>query len=293
MVPNSGTLDSETTSIAVPKPLGTNAPLNSGIVPLLRSAFSIAAIVPLLRTADCTGIPPLLIYCSCGAPRLPHTFTQHNQNTNTTSSHIMPCAAGELCKLADVELIAPNGRACGHECRGGCGGKLHGICSEVEDPDGDSPSHRICHTCISKQRSLSNPAKRKQGQGSQGFVLPGAATKKPRASGATKPRKRLNLGEKLEVLDMSAYDKLSEEPDSDEEEELGDTGEIESAGGRKLVAPPLYTELSGFFGPLEQVAQSAGNTEAGHFLRKAKMSFLAAHAAKPVRQADMRMFLEP
>ena len=103
----------------------------------------------------------------------------------------MPCAAGELCKLADVELIAPNGRACGHECRGGCGGKLHGICSEVEDPDGDSPTHRICHTCISK-RSLSNPAKCKRGQGSQGFVLPGAATKKSRASGATKPRKRLN-----------------------------------------------------------------------------------------------------
>ena len=50
MVPNSGTLNSETPSIAVPKSLGTNAPLNSGIVPLLRSAFSIAAIVPLLRT---------------------------------------------------------------------------------------------------------------------------------------------------------------------------------------------------------------------------------------------------
>ena len=227
----------------------------------------------------------------------------------------MPCAAGELCKLADVELIAPNGRACGHECRGGCGGKLHGICGEVEDPDGDSPTHRICYTCISK-RSLSNPAKRKQGQGSQGFVLPGAATKKSRASGATKPRKRLNLGEKLEVLELldkkvsygrggsrafadadavlveKMNDKLSEEPDSHEEEELNDTGEIESAGGRKLVAPPPYTELLGFFGPLEQLAQSAGNTEAGHFLRKAKMSFLAAHMAKPVRQADMRMFIE-
>ena len=179
----------------------------------------------------------------------------------------MPCAAGELCKLADVELIGPNGRAYGHECRGGCGGKLHGICGEVEDPDGDSPTHRICHTCISK-RSLSNPAKRKQGQGSQCFVLPGA------------------------VLVEKMNDKLSEEPDSEEEEELNDTGENESAGGRKLVASPPYTEPSGFFGPLEQLAQSAGNIEAGHFLRKAKMSFLAAHAAKPVRQADMRMFLE-
>ena len=92
------------------------------------------------------------------------------------------------------------------------------------------------------------------------------------------------------VLVEKMNDKLSEEPDSDEEEELNDTGEIENAGGRKLVAPPPYTELSGVFGPLEQLAQLAGNTEAGHFLRK--MSFLAAHAAKPVPQADMRMFLE-
>ena len=73
------------------------------------------------------------------------------------------------------------------------------------------------------------------------------------------------------VLVEKMNDKFSEEPDSDEEEELNDTGEIESAGGRNLVAPPPYTELSGFFGPLEQLAQSAGNTEAGHFLRKAKM----------------------
>ena len=94
------------------------------------------------------------------------------------------------------------------------------------------------------------------------------------------------------VLVEKMNDKFSEEPDSDEKEELNDTGENESAGGRKLVAPPPYTELPVFFGPLEQLAQSAGNTEAGHFLRKAKMSFLAAHAPKPVRQADMRMFLE-
>ena len=78
-----------------------------------------------------------------------HTNTQTHQHTNTISSHIMPCAAGELCKLADVQLIAPNGRDYGHECRGGCGGKLHGIlCGEVEDPDGDSPTHRICRALL-------------------------------------------------------------------------------------------------------------------------------------------------
>ena len=218
----------------------------------------------------------------------------------------MPCSAGELCKLPDVELIAPNERDCGHECRGGCGGKLHGICGEVEDPDGDSLTHRICHTCISN-RNLSNPAKRKHGQG---FVLPRASKNKSGASGAKKPRKRLNLGEKLEVLalldkkvelgeqeevvkalsaDTEAVlmekmnHKFTVDSDFDEEEEHNNTEEVESAGGRRLMAPPLYSDLSGFFGPLELFAQSAGNTEAGHFLRKAKMSFLSAYAAKPAR----------
>ena len=87
-------------------------------------------------------------------------------------------------------------------------------------------------------------------------------------------------------------DKFTEDSDSDEEEKLENTEEVESVGGRRLMAPPPYSNLSGFFGPLEQFAQSAGNTEAGHFLRKAKMSFLSAHAAKPARQADTRMFLE-
>ena len=169
----------------------------------------------------------------------------------------MPCAAGELCNLADGELIAPDGRECGHECRGGCGGRLHRMCGEVEDTDSDNPNNRICHTCISK-RSLSNSAKRKQGQD---FLQPGTSKKhKPGASGAGK--------------------------------ELNDAGEVESAGGESVTAPPPYSDLSEFFGPLEDVAQSAGNSEAGSYLRKAKMSFLAAHAAKPTRQADIRVFVE-
>ena len=81
----------------------------------------------------------------------------------------MPCAAGDLCQLPNEELIAPNGHECGHECRGGCGGRLHGLCGELEDGS-DTPTHRICHTCISK-RSPSNSAKRKEGQG---FLQPDA-----------------------------------------------------------------------------------------------------------------------
>ena len=164
----------------------------------------------------------------------------------------MPCAAGDLCQLPNEELIAPNGHECGHECRGGCGGRLHGLCGEVEDGS-DTPTHRICHTCISK-RSPSNSAKRKE--------------------------------ERMAGI-------VAEEIDpSDDEKELNESGDAESGGGRKVEAPPPYSDLSSCFGPLEQKAESAGNSEAAHFLRKAKMAFLAAHAAKPTRQADIRMFSE-
>ena len=50
---------------------------------------------------------------------------------------------------------------------------------------------------------------------------------------------------------------------------------------RGVKAPPSYAELSSLFGPLEQCAESCGIHEAGHFLRKGKMGFLAARAAKP------------
>ena len=86
---------------------------------------------------------------------------------------------------------------------------------------------------------------------------------------------------------------VAEEIDpSDDEKELNESGDAESGGVRKVEAPPPYSDLSSCFGPLEHKAESAGNSEAAHFLRKAKMAFLAAHAAKPTRQADIRMFSE-
>ena len=73
------------------------------------------------------------------------------------------------------------------------------MCGEVEDTDSDNPNNRIYHTCISK-RSLSNPARRKRGQN---FLQPGTSKKhKPGASGAKKPRKRLDLGEKLQIAEL-------------------------------------------------------------------------------------------
>ena len=43
----------------------------------------------------------------------------------------------------------------------------------------------------------------------------------------------------------------------------GDFLQVESAGGENVTAPPPYSDLSEFFGPLKDVAQSAGNSEAG------------------------------
>ena len=41
------------------------------------------------------------------------------------------CADGELCKALSKELHGNSGYA----CRAGCGGRLHGICGEVEDTE--------------------------------------------------------------------------------------------------------------------------------------------------------------
>lgn len=66
----------------------------------------------------------------------------------------MPCAAGELCQLPDRTPEAPDG----HQCHGGCGGRLHGLCGE-QDQDAEFESARICYACIaSKQKQKASDA---------------------------------------------------------------------------------------------------------------------------------------
>ena len=77
----------------------------------------------------------------------------------------------------------------------------------------------------------------------------------------------------------------------DEEDKMEDGGGGENTG-RERRAPPAYSELSPHFGILESAADESGNGDAAFHLRKAKMSMIAAHAAKGVRQADMREFVE-
>ena len=70
------------------------------------------------------------------------------------------CADGELCKALSKELHGNSG----HACRAGCGGRLHGICGEVEDPEGNE-MNRICLRCVGKRKKgkekSSNLSKRK------------------------------------------------------------------------------------------------------------------------------------
>ena len=73
---------------------------------------------------------------------------------------------------------------------------------------------------------------------------------------------------------------------SDDDDELDSAKDSESAGVGGKKAPPSFAELAEFFGPLEQYAESCGIGDAGHFLRKAKMAFLAAALARPARQLD-------
>ena len=111
----------------------------------------------------------------------------------------MPCAAAELCLISNLTPKAPDG----HQCRGGCGGRLHGICGEVEE-EGESEINRLCPARYSsKQASTAAAGKRKAEDA-------GLMPKRTKAGGGKKAdktakRTRLSLEQKMEVL--AALDK--------------------------------------------------------------------------------------
>lgn len=74
---------------------------------------------------------------------------------------------------------------------------------------------------------------------------------------------------------------------SDSEQE----NEVDGRTGAGSAEPPPYSELAKYFGPLESNAAGCGMAEASHFLQKAKMAMIEAHACKPTRQADVREFI--
>ena len=56
----------------------------------------------------------------------------------------MPCAAGEQCRLPDRTPVAPHG----HQCHGGCGGRLHGLLCGEQDEDAEFETVRIYLLCV-------------------------------------------------------------------------------------------------------------------------------------------------
>ncbi|CAB1112272.1 unnamed protein product [Ectocarpus sp. CCAP 1310/34] len=79
--------------------------------------------------------------------------------------------------------------------------------------------------------------------------------------------------------------------DEEDEQDQGGGGENTGRGGRAPRAPPGYEERSSHFGALEVAAEDSGNGDAAFYLTKAKMSMIAAHSARRVRQTDVRGFV--
>ena len=90
---------------------------------------------------------------------LPHNSSSIPlQSTRTGETYTMPYAAGELCLQHNHTPVDPHG----HQCRGGCGGRLHGNCGEVE---GESEIHRICPACVSSKQASTAAAGKRKAQG--------------------------------------------------------------------------------------------------------------------------------
>jgi len=208
----------------------------------------------------------------------------------------MPCAEGELCQLQDTTPQAPHG----HDCQGGCGGRLHGICGSVVDVGNEN--HRICSACVAKAGKRKVPAADSAGR---------AQSKRPKATnGGSKkslPRARPDFSAKCEMLKLMD-EKVTHEQIADRfkcsERLVRDVKknrkkyETEAAAGgggsKKNVRTghnPAYGELSSHFGVLEAAAEESGNGDAALYLAKAKMAMIAAHSTRRVRQADMREFV--
>ncbi|CAN0079347.1 unnamed protein product, partial [Laminaria digitata] len=121
----------------------------------------------------------------------------------------MPCAAGELCMIPNLTPEPPDG----HRCRGGCGGRLHGVCGQVVDDesDTDNPLRRICPTCSTTAAGGDDDdvsrtiikGKRKAGAKQAKQRARGAGQLHPQPNdGSKSSRTQLTLGQKLEMLEL-------------------------------------------------------------------------------------------
>ena len=89
----------------------------------------------------------------------------------------------------------------------------------------------------------------------------------------------------IEAMQLDAVDEMTEalkvtHVNKVNAEEIEDSDDTTWYGGG---APPAYVELSSHFVSLESAAEARGNSDASFYLQEARMSFIKAHAPKPVQ----------
>ena len=96
---------------------------------------------------------------------------------------------------------------------GGCGGRLHAECGEMEDEDGNNHElHRICFACVNNAKQSAISGASKAGAGKRKGAADteedfgdasGSSKKRAKEKGdKSASRKRLTLDEKLEILTL-------------------------------------------------------------------------------------------
>ena len=158
----SGSVNSETPYMAVTKSLVTTSTRYSGITPRHRIFPTVAVLGAAIAADRLSWAITAIENCRNPPLRARVRTTTVPSNTKsaqprvaaTTRSHIMPCSAGELFRLPHMARKAPEG----HVCRRLCGGHLHGICGEVEDPDGGNEMHRKASATRASPRKQKLPA---------------------------------------------------------------------------------------------------------------------------------------
>ena len=90
---------------------------------------------------------------------------------------------------------------------------------------------------------------------------------------------------------LDSVDKTQDGNESGDSEVDVESLELEADQKKELRVPPLYTQVSEQIAHLEEMAAACGIERAQEGIRMVTMAFLRAHAEKPPKQADLRMFL--
>ena len=143
----------------------------------------------------------------------------------------------------------------GHACRGGCGGRLHGLRSEVEEPDGDNQAGEQGSPVTDTELVdlLANL-----------HIIPGECTYEAAVEAAQVWATVEDYENVVEAMRLDAVDEMTAQLEgtgvggldfTDDEKEDGD----DERTGRGGTVPPYYAEISSSLGLLEREAEEGGH----------------------------------